>query len=244
MTSVCMATYNGARFIKEQVDSILPQLGANDELIVSDDGSTDGTLEILAEYAAADGRVKVLHHEKNPKYSGHEKATANFENALRHSSGDRIFLSDQDDVWLPEKVSVCLKYLKDFDFVCHGMNRIDELGNANQFECVAEIPKNWIFNIMNMKLRGCCFAFSRDVLDACLPFPQKLVGHEYWISAIAIRFFRAFTIRQPLINYREHSMSVSQGKKTSLLYKVSYRMKLFLSVAGRIQRLNKTGGRL
>lgn len=143
-----------------------------------------------------------------------------------------------------EKASVCMEKLKDFDFVSHGMNRIDELGNAKPFECAAEIPKNWIFNIMNMKLRGCCFAFSREVLDACLPFPQKLVGHDYWISAIAIRFFRVFTIRQPLINYREHSMSVSQGKKTSLLYKAFYRMKLLLSVAGRIQCLNKKGGHL
>lgn len=239
MISVCMATYNGARFIREQIDSILPQLGTEDELIVSDDGSTDGTLEILAEYVAADARVKVLHHIPHAEYSGHERATANFENALRNASGEYIFLADQDDVWHGDKVSVCIKKLEEYDFVVHGMNRMDWQGNLNKSNTPIHIPKNWVAHILRMRLYGCCMAFRKKVLSACLPFPKRLVGHDHWISALAIRFCTVSCIKQPLMNYREHPMSVSQNKKSSLLYKVSYRSALFFMVIRRIQRIKR-----
>lgn len=106
MISVCMATYNGGRFIKEQIDSILPQLSQYDELIVSDDGSTDRTLEIIASYK--DERIKVFHHQKTGnKYYPTLKvcySTNNFENALKQAKGDYIFLCDQDDIWEKNKV--------------------------------------------------------------------------------------------------------------------------------------------
>ena len=240
MISVCMATYNGARFIREQIDSILPQLGAENELIISDDGSTDGTLGILAEYATADARVKVLHHVSCSRYSGHERATANFENALRHASGEYIFLSDQDDVWHSEKVSVCIKELGKYDFVVHGMNRMDCQGKLNKSGMSVHIPKNCVIHILRMRLYGCCMAFRRKLLSACLPFPKRLVGHDHWLSALAIRFCTVSCIQRPLINYREHPMSVSQNKKSSCLYKVSYRAALFFMIIRRIQYLENT----
>ncbi|MDE6244280.1 MAG: glycosyltransferase [Treponemataceae bacterium] len=237
MISVCMATYNGERFIREQIDSILPQLSTEDELIISDDGSTDGTLGILAGYTAANARVKVLHHVPNSGYSGHERATANFENALRNASGEYIFLADQDDVWHSNKVSICIKELEKCDFVVHGMNRMDCQGKLNKSSTPLHIPKNWVAHILRMRLYGCCMAFRKKVLSVCLPFPKKLVGHDYWISALTIRFCTVSCIQQPLINYREHSMSVSQNKKSSCLYKVSYRAALFFMIIRRIQYL-------
>ena len=104
MISVGLASYNGERYIREQVDSIIAQLDSIDELVISDDGSTDGTLDILASYN--DPRIHVYHNEENHGVNG------NFENALKHSQGDYIFLSDQDDVWLPGKVEACLKALE------------------------------------------------------------------------------------------------------------------------------------
>ena len=95
MISVCMATYNGAQFIKEQIDSILCQLSTEDELIISDDGSTDETLSIINSYK--DNRIKVFQH-KAAEGSAFIKATRNFENAMSHAVGDYIFLSDQDDM--------------------------------------------------------------------------------------------------------------------------------------------------
>lgn len=91
MISVCMACYNGQKYIRQQIDSILSQLKENDELIISDDGSKDLTCEIVLSYH--DPRIKLLHNTKEHGFIG------NFENALRCAKGDIIFLSDQDDVW-------------------------------------------------------------------------------------------------------------------------------------------------
>ena len=98
MISVCIATYNGEKVLKRQIDSILSQLGDSDEIIISDDGSKDRTLEVLANYD--DKRIKIFHHQKRPedKHSA-EIVAHNFENAIEHAQGDYIFIADQDDEW-------------------------------------------------------------------------------------------------------------------------------------------------
>ena len=111
MISVCMATYNGEKYIREQIDSILAQLGDKDELIVSDDGSADATLSIVRSFS--DPRIKIISN------TGKHGTNGNFENALKHAQGDYIFLSDQDDVWLPGKVNICLQALQTAHLVVH-----------------------------------------------------------------------------------------------------------------------------
>lgn len=101
MISVCMATYNGEKYIEQQIASILAQLSENDELIVSDDGSSDHTTDILARYGT-DRRIRVLH-------GGFHSPIYNFEHAIKQAQGDYIFMADQDDVWLPGRVAETLK---------------------------------------------------------------------------------------------------------------------------------------
>lgn len=118
LVSICMATYNGAIFIREQVDSILNQEFKENpciemELIVSDDGSADGTIDILENYH--DDRIKIFHHNgcKSYKYlNATRKCMKNFENAMMNAKGDYIFLSDQDDVWYPWKIDKVVTALK------------------------------------------------------------------------------------------------------------------------------------
>ena len=109
MISVCLATYNGERFIQRQLETIIEQLGEDDEIIISDDGSTDDTLRI----------IEGLHSPLIHVYinNGEHGYTPNFENALRYAHGEYIFLSDQDDVWLPRKLEICMNALKTCDFV-------------------------------------------------------------------------------------------------------------------------------
>ena len=107
-----MATYNGEAFIREQMDSILAQSYKNIEVVACDDCSTDGTYEILQEYARKDGRVKCFQNAAN---LGFKK---NFERAITLCSGEFIALSDQDDVWLKEKLEVQLKALKEEEASC------------------------------------------------------------------------------------------------------------------------------
>ncbi|MFT4918317.1 MAG: glycosyltransferase involved in cell wall biosynthesis, partial [Zhongshania aliphaticivorans] len=95
--SVAMCTYNGERFLAEQLDSILNQTYKNIELVVVDDVSTDGTLRLLDEYAARDGRIRVIRNSENIGF------VRNFEKAMGACSGEFIALADQDDIWFPEK---------------------------------------------------------------------------------------------------------------------------------------------
>lgn len=227
MISVCMATYNGERFIKEQLDSILCQLSKDDEVIISDDGSTDNTVEIINSYN--DKRIKILNHIPNPTFNNHEKATANFENALRVVQGDVIFLSDQDDIWNLDKIKKCKEALNYCNFVVHQMELLSQncidLKDVEYYKNV--IPDSWILNVMHEKIWGCCICFTREVLDYVLPFPKKLIGHDYWISTIAIKKFRCILLDDKLIKYRIHNNSVSYKRKTTLFYKIKYRVVLF-----------------
>ncbi|MDE6634762.1 MAG: glycosyltransferase, partial [Bacteroidaceae bacterium] len=103
MISVCMASFNGERYIRQQIDSILQQLGDGDELVISDDGSCDATADIIRSYA--DRRLRFF---CNP---GPHGVTHNFQHALRQAQGDILFLADQDDVWLPGKIERQVRFL-------------------------------------------------------------------------------------------------------------------------------------
>lgn len=238
MISVCMATYNGARFIKEQIDSILPQLGADDELIVSDDGSTDGTLEIIASYD--DERIKVLHHQKAESesvYRNFRYVTENFENALQHASGDCIFLSDQDDVWLPNKVARCMELLETYGCVVHNYCKIDIDGKILEAQHFRKSPihHSILMNILDNHFRGCCMAFKKELLQYALPISQKIIGHDYWLGTLAAYFMSVHYEMQPLVQSRQYAESVSAKRKTSIYYKLSFRLELLCAVGKRIQ---------
>ena len=141
-------------------------------------------------------------------------------------------MSDQDDIWVENKVQICMNVLKDTDFIVHAKRRINENGEflpARKDDKV-KLPKNWSFHLLNMKWCGCCTAFHKKLLNIALPFPQKLIGHDYWLSALALKFCSVKIIDIPLILYRNHEGAVSQGNRSSLLYKISYRIKLILAV--------------
>lgn len=234
MVSVCMATYNGERFIREQIDSILCQLKFEDELIISDDGSTDKTIEIINSYN--DNRIILLHHKKNPAIARkkHSRnfyyASENFENALNHAHGDYVFLSDQDDVWLPGKVEEVCRALYNTDLVLHNL----ELSYENGFHkpCYDEnpLPKNWLANLMAkpMPFWGCCLAFKKNLLEYILPFPRKLVAHDYWISCMALKHGKVTYVDNVLLNHRMYDESVSYGTQNPSWYKLWYRLKMIM----------------
>lgn len=118
--SICLASYNGEKYIKEQLLSILPQLSEKDEVIISDDNSSDNTLGIVRGFD--DKRIKIYINE------GSHGVVSNFENAIKHASGDYIFLSDQDDIWLSNKKEKCLSCLQEYDFISHNAFIVDEHG--------------------------------------------------------------------------------------------------------------------
>lgn len=235
--SVCMATYNGERFIKEQVDSILKQLGSNDEIVISDDGSKDATLDIIKGYR--DDRIKIYHHVSEGSNS-FEKATNNFENALKHATGDYIFLSDQDDIWTDDKVQVMMKGLSNNLLV---QCQLSPFGANKESECGLRIDKIKGFwtNLYMLPFAGCCMAFKRSLLEVTLPFPKGITAHDAWIGMVGVVSGRYCFIENKCQLYRLHNDNVSGISKSSnsLWFKISYRWNILKNILQRRKMLNK-----
>lgn len=165
MISVCIATYNGEKFIKQQLTSILEQLAPADEIIVSDDNSKDNTRNIIEELN--DGRIKII---DGP---GMGSPTKNFEQALKHAKGDYIFLADQDDVWKEGKVSICMKYLKDYCCVVSDATVTDgdlKETSSSFFRLNNTKYGKWYNLLLKNGYLGCCMAFRKELLNAAIPF--------------------------------------------------------------------------
>ena len=235
MISVCIATYNGEKYIKEQLESILIQLSQNDEIIISDDYSSDSTINIVNSFN--DPRIKIVYNENEHGY------TSNFENALIHSSGDYIFLSDQDDVWLPDKVSVCMHTMQVCDFVVSDALVVDSnLGQLHKsYFKIRKSRFSFWGNFISFGTLGCCMAFRRDVLSKALKFPKNRVKctHDQWLLTVASCYYSVKYIKKPLILYRRHNSNSSSGgfkNTTTLLFKISYRLYLLYHLICRCNR--------
>lgn len=197
--SVCMATYNGERFIIEQISSILKQINLDDELIISDDGSTDNTVNLIRDIN--DSRVKLFDDKvfRDP--------IKNFQNALQKCKGRYIFLSDQDDVWLDDKYQSMLDKLQSYDLVISDSYIVDEDLNVvhPSFFKYFNSGKGIFKNVWKSSYYGSCMAFHRKVLDHALPFPDtKEIGHDLWLGLVAELKYSVLFYEKPLIKYRRH----------------------------------------
>lgn len=210
MISVCMATYNGEKFIKEQIDSILPQLSSADEIIISDDGSTDRTVNIIENYS--DSRIKLL------RDNSFHSTIYNLENALKHSNGDVVFLCDQDDKWSSDKVKTCLPYMNEFDLIIHDAYIADsnlKITHDSFFKVNNTKCGKWQ-NIIKNGYHGCCMVINRKLLSAVLPFPSKLPMHDMYIGNYAsFNKYKVKFIEDKLLFYRRHNNNVSQSSNKS-----------------------------
>ena len=226
MISVCVATFNGGKYIKEQINSILVQLGKEDELIISDDGSTDNTLEIIRELG--DNRIKLYQNINMHGYAH------NFENALTHASGDYIFFSDQDDVWLPNKVEAMLPHLQHDNFVISDAYITnDELEIKGRLSSWRTYKKGYLQNLFKSIYAGCTCAFTKRIKEYALPFPStKYIQHDNWIGLLCELKFNVVYVDEPLILYRRHNSNTSgAGSKSSKtpLFMIKYRSVLFIT---------------
>lgn len=242
MISVCIATYNGEKYLRQQLDSILAQIGDGDEIVISDDNSTDGTLALIQSYA--DERIRVLNHDSSKITTTFplDKPTHNFENAMMHARGDIIFLADQDDVWLPGKVGKMLWALENADMAMHDCIIADtELNQLepSYFDVVNVTTSAWR-NAVKSTVLGCCMAMRRCVLEAALPFPKTRIAHDLWIAMVADQKYRFVLVREPLLMYRKHGRSMTTaGKKSKygLWFKLRYRLTILRYLLTLLPRL-------
>lgn len=221
MISVCVAAYNGEKYIAQQLDSILIQLAEDDEVIVSDDGSVDGTPAILEEYAEKDPRVRLI---EGPR-SG---VIANFEQAITEAQGDFIFLADQDDVWLPEKVSETVAFFNAhlaLDVVVSDLiivNEELEPMTSSYFE-YRKVRTGFFANVLKNGYIGAGMCFRKRMKDRILPIPHNVPMHDMWIGLLGETGF----LQKPLTYYRRHDENVSEiVTSASLLQQLSWRTTL------------------
>ncbi|MBN2765843.1 MAG: glycosyltransferase family 2 protein [Paludibacteraceae bacterium] len=220
MISVCIPTYNGEKFLKPQIDSVLSQLSQKDEIVVSDDGSSDNTIEILENYK--DSRIKIF---CNPR----KGVISNIENVLQNSIGEYIFLCDQDDVWVENKVSKMMTAMAESDLVISDCYVTDQNLNTiyeSFYKQNNSRTNKWLALLKNPYL-GCCMAFKRKILNAALPFPSKIPMHDIWIGNVAAFKFHVKFIPDKLIYYRRHGNNASTASaptKASLIKQINYRL--------------------
>ena len=249
MISVCMATYNGEKYIAEQVKSIIAQLRQEDELVISDDGSTDKTLEILEKFN--DKRIKIFNHNrldvKIPFYLRSRLTnkfyyiTKNFENALKNAKGDYIFLSDQDDIWQPKKIETMLQFLdKDELVICDAWVVNDDMEKQYKLSDYIIYKKGFWRNITRKSSYwGCLFAFTKNIKNFVLPIPRNVITHDFWLGLLSELKFSSIYVSEPLVLYRRHTNVVSsidissQRSLNSVFFIFRYRFFLLIEALKR-----------
>ena len=212
MISVAMATYNGEKYIKEQMDSIINQLNTDDEIVISDDGSTDKTIEIIKSYK--DKRIAIYEGPKNG-------VKQNFANAISKCKGKYIFLADQDDIWLDNKINIVLRIFaeKKCQCVIHDAIVFDSSSNEIIYDSFYKFrnSRSGIFkNIIKNSYIGCCMAFNSSIKNKILPIPNNIEMHDQWIGILCEKYGKSIFINDILLKYRRHNNNVSSMKKNKI----------------------------
>ena len=208
---ILMATYNGEKYLSEQIESILNQTYSNFRLLISDDCSKDGTRKILEEYEKKDNRITVFYQEKNLGY------VKNFEFLLTKVENEIYALSDQDDVWNKDKVEKSINKLKEdnADLVFTDLEVVNEkletkYPSYNDYMIFSRKIKN---NINSYKLEylyntitGCTLVSKKKFLEKILPIPMdsKYVIHDSWIGLVVSLYGKITYLNEPTIKYRQH----------------------------------------
>lgn len=233
--SVAMATYNGEKYIDQQIESILKQLNENDELVISDDNSKDKTIEIINSFVDKDSRVKVYFNKKKGVIS-------NFENAISLSTKDIIFLCDQDDVWLDNKVQTIKNYFLEekLTLVVSDAKVVDTNLNVinDSFYKMLKSRKGIVKNIAKNTYIGSAMAFRSELKERILPIPNNVPMHDAWIGIIAEKYGHVKFIPEKLFLYRRHD-SVATTYDASLIKKLQWRKNLVIELYKRYSLLKK-----
>lgn len=234
---ILLATYNGEKFVKEQIESILNQTYENFNLIISDDASTDNTLNILEEYEKKDTRIKVFKKEKN------EGLIDNFEFLLKNVTSDYFMFSDQDDIWKKDKIEKSINKLKEENsgLVYTDLEIVDEKLNViypsywKYKQIYKKIIKynNFEALYLNNFVTGCTILAKSKYIKDILPLPRnsKFVLHDYWTALIISAKDKISYVEEPTIQYRQHKNNrVGSSRKSDQLENFEDLRNLFIRV--------------
>ncbi len=218
--SIAMATYNGARYLREQLESFSAQSILPDELVICDDGSTDGTLDIARDFAESSRfPVRIFINEVRLNYA------RNFGRAIEYCSGDLIFLSDQDDVWFPEKIKRVRQYFLESAstwVVVNDAEITDAVLNTSGRTTAGQLVSSG--GSTDLLLLGCCLAFRAQLKPLLFPIPHEIHGHDGWVNTLGIALGVRKFLPEVLQYYRRHQSNVSEWERTSTRREKSWRV--------------------
>lgn len=220
LVSIALATYNGGRFLREQLDSIYAQTWFNIEVVAGDDCSSDDTVVILEEYRQSHG----LRYEVNDRNLGFVR---NFEKIISQCRGEFIALADQDDVWLPEKIARLLAGREGADLVYSDAFLVDEVGKEMPRTLVTTSGvrpvsgREFSYFVCNTCVTGCTILFHRGLLAYALPIPDGEPYHDWWLAVVASCHGGVRYLPERLVRYRQHgSNDTGASVKTALTARI------------------------
>lgn len=229
--SVAMAVYNGENYIKEQLDSIIEMMGAQDEIVISYDSSKDNTWDIISEYADRDSRIICVKNDLSKGVCG------NFTNACSHCRGKYIFLSDQDDVWIDNKIDRMIDELEKSgaDMAVHDGYFVDRNLNIlpTTFFGGRIPPSGPIANFIKGRFWGCAMVFRREMMQILLPFPEN-IAHDIYASILVGLKGKIQVVDHFYIKHRVHEENVTPQKHAGLLKLFIDRGRLFINICMRL----------
>ena len=234
---ILLATYNGEKYLEEQLDSILNQTYENFRLLISDDGSKDNTRKILEKYSKKDNRIILFFQEKNLG------VIKNFEFLLRKVENKYYMFSDQDDIWKKNKIEKSIIKLEETnsDLVYSDLEVVDENLNIiyKSYWKLKGIYKkikkynNFKSLYLNNFVTGCTIIAKSEQIKDVLPLPNtsKYILHDYWIALIISQKGKITYIEEPLIKYRQHKNNkIGSKKRSDELKSVAEIRELFIQV--------------
>jgi len=223
LVSIVVTTHNGEKYLAEQLDSIINQTYKNLEVIICDDASTDQTPQIIREYAARDARIVILQHTKNIRLH------ANLESGLKIAKGEYIAISDQDDIWLHEKIELLLKNIGEGLAIFSDSALIDENGislNKTIMGVLKIKNKKTCLSLSNLLAQnvvsGHALLFRKDLISTALPFKNNLI-FDHHLALTASMFNSLLFYPSPLVLHRLHS---TNSTNSGLINKTSQTRKM------------------
>ena len=206
LISVALCTYNGELFLAQQLQSIIEQTYQNLEIIIVDDASTDGTLDIIKTYAEKDERIKWFQNNTN------KGLNKNFERALRFCSGQYISLSDQDDIWEPQKIQRLADSIGDNWVVFSNSALVNADGKPigrNLLNSFSYDDKDYRGIVLMNFVTGHTCLIARDFLSQALPVPENTL-YDWWFGFVALYHHKLVYLDEILTQYRIHPASYIQ----------------------------------
>jgi hypothetical protein len=214
LVSIVLCTYNGSRFLVEQMDSLLAQTYSNVEIIAADDCSSDDSVAILSRYADRDPRIQIIVNQANLGFAD------NFARALHRSRGELIAPCDQDDIWLPNKLATLVAAINTRSMAYCDSTLIDERGRTlgyslSQVVSMMSIDDPAPFAFGNC-VSGHAMLFRRELLDHALPIPANFF-HDWWLAAVAASMSGIEFCNKSLVLYRQHGGNVTNERFAQML---------------------------